>query len=451
VAGEVLLVTQFLAAGLMLLLAGWLLYLNFHSRVVRAFSLFLLVRAMSILSNQFGRIMGEAFGESYWGGISGYYELAVVPAVAYFLVAYAGRDAGWKRWAAWLVLAFAVAVETAYAVDHCALRCDGVDEDTFAVGPLAIFTLAIPFAFAVAAIVLFTDARAKAARARRASAFLAGAVFFLNALVETSTTLSYAGQRGIEKFLRSYAANEWQLVPLLAALAAAAACLVAAAWLVRLHPRLDSSRAAPLVLGLGLLAIASGIFTAFYVPPDRFKSYDTVFLLGAWRLSLPIVISIAILRHRLFGLHWRIKKGIARGLVAGFLLATFFVVSKIAENKVTELFQDRRAGLYVGGVAAGLLLFAISPLQKVAERVAQATVSSRAIEKIPPPERLAFYREQANIAWGDGILGTRERLLLDRLRDQLGVSADDASRLESEAAAAGRAPAQADKRAIVGA
>jgi hypothetical protein len=433
VAGEVLLVTQFLAAGLMLLLAGWLLYLNFHSRVVRAFSLFLLLRAVAILSNQFGRIMGEPYGTTYWAGVRGYYELGVIPALAYFLMVYARPSGRWRRVGTWLLLAFTVVVELAYAADHCASYCKvGVEEGApFEMGPLSLLTSGIPMAFAWAGLFLLSEAHHAVVKAHRAGALLAGAVFFFNGLVETSLTLSYAVQKGTERFLENFEPNAWQWVPLALPLMTGVVLVATYVPLARMHAEGSRRKEALVIVGVSVLAIVSGVVMTFIELGETL----TLLLLGAWRLSLPVVVSIAILRHRLFGLDGRIKVGIRRGLVAGTLLAAFFSVSKITENLVAAQFPDGTVGVYAGGIVAGLLLFAISPLQKLAERVAQATVpTANAMDGIPVPERLEFYRDQAQIAWSDGVLGRRERLLLDRLRERLGIPPVEAARIETEAA-----------------
>jgi hypothetical protein len=431
VAGEVLLVTQFLAAGLMLLLAGWLLYLNFHSRVVRAFSLFLFVRAMGILSNQLGRVMEDPFGLTYWLGVRGYYLLAVVPALGYFLLVYTGKsNMAWKRLAGWALVVLTIVIEIAHAVDHCVAYCE-FGEAPLRVGPLGILTFGIPLAFALAAIVLFVAAMRAPTSPQRAGAVLAGAVFLLNSLVETSLTLSYAAGEGLQGFLENFTANTWQWVPLVLPCLAGVAFGAAFVLLVRGASRHWTLRGVATLAVLSALAIGTGLLLTFASLGDT----ANLFILGTWRLSLPIVVSVAILRHRLFGLDWRIKVGISRALVAGALLAAFFAVSKITENLVAELFPEGNVGIYAGGIVAGLLLFAISPLQKVAERIAQAAVPTPSgMDQFPASERVDFYRDQAQIAWSDGVLGHRERLLLDRLRDRLGLAAVEAARIESEAA-----------------
>lgn len=86
------------------------------------------------------------------------------------------------------------------------------------------------------------------------------------------------------------------------------------------------------------------------------------------------------------------------------------------------------------GWTVGLLLFAVS--------TARSHVEHRSLYPLPyptgvarrtPQERAAFYRHQARVAWGNGRLTLKERLILNQLRDRLGLSAGAARLLEDEA------------------
>jgi hypothetical protein len=88
----------------------------------------------------------------------------------------------------------------------------------------------------------------------------------------------------------------------------------------------------------------------------------------------------------------------------------------------------------VGIVAAGALLFALTPLQHAAERVASAAVpGAKPVAAMSGADRARLYREQARFMWQDGQLSEDERRALLHLRDQLGLSRDEAARLEEEA------------------
>ena len=116
------------------------------------------------------------------------------------------------------------------------------------------------------------------------------------------------------------------------------------------------------------------------------------------------------------------------GTIPAFL-AVFFVVAQLAQNYLAGVY-----GWLAGGVAAGLLIFALSPLQHFAERVANAAMPGvRSIAEMAHPERLDLYREQAGLMWADGVIDRQERALLDSLRKRLGLSHEEAASIESEA------------------
>jgi uncharacterized membrane protein YebE (DUF533 family) len=111
-------------------------------------------------------------------------------------------------------------------------------------------------------------------------------------------------------------------------------------------------------------------------------------------------------------------------------LAVFFVVAQLAQNFLSDEY-----GLVAGGVAAGLLLFALSPLQRIAEGVANTAMPGvKSFNEMSHAERLEAYLRSARIAWADGAIDRSERAMLDGLRETLGLSTEETTRLESEAA-----------------
>src|ERR1051326_8444729 len=138
VAQEVLLASQFVAAGAMLLLAAWLLWLNFRSTVNRSFAVFLVFRAMVIVANRLKGLAesaGRAESAVFWGAIREYYLLALAPALLYFWVAYS-RIPAQRAWRV-AIVAYAVVVEGAYMADHCLDLCARPD-GLLQLGPLSV-------------------------------------------------------------------------------------------------------------------------------------------------------------------------------------------------------------------------------------------------------------------------------------------------------------------------
>lgn len=154
-----------------------------------------------------------------------------------------------------------------------------------------------------------------------------------------------------------------------------------------------------------------------------------MFVGGVMGLSLPLLVTYAIVRHQLFDIDVKVRWTIKQSTLAGAFIGIFFVVSESAQT----FFTDTTGATYLGIAAAGMLVFAISPLQRVAERVAHAALpEARPLGDFDKAQRIALYREQVRAAWADGRLSRDERRLLNVARDRLGLSMEEAARIENE-------------------
>lgn len=136
------------------------------------------------------------------------------------------------------------------------------------------------------------------------------------------------------------------------------------------------------------------------------------------------LLAYGILKTHLLDL--QVKVTIRRGTLGGIFLAVFFIFSQVGQNLINATF-----GMVTGGLAAGLLLFAIAPLQRLAERVANMAMPGvKTIPEMEVPERVNLYKEQLERAWSDGSLSKKERLMLDNLRERLGITRESALHLE---------------------
>ncbi|MBI2077085.1 MAG: hypothetical protein HYT80_01760 [Euryarchaeota archaeon] len=176
---------------------------------------------------------------------------------------------------------------------------------------------------------------------------------------------------------------------------------------------------------------AVGLYVAMYLREDAAReTIDSVFA-GVWRLAMPLLITLALVRHQLFGIEVRVRWAVSRGTIAAIFTLAFLVATNVAAN----LFEAAGWGVVLGGVAAGLLVFGLTPIQRFADSLANAAVpSARAVNRLSGAERIAIYREQAALAWQDGMLSRDERVLLDGLRNRLGLAREDAMRIEEEEA-----------------
>jgi uncharacterized tellurite resistance protein B-like protein len=152
---------------------------------------------------------------------------------------------------------------------------------------------------------------------------------------------------------------------------------------------------------------------------------------GFVRLALPLLVGYALARYQIFDIDLKVRWTIKNSTIAAVFIGVFVVVEQLAQNFVSQTF-----GVAAGALAAGLLLVAIHPIQHAAERVSVAAVpNARVSSQLTGDERLAIYLAQAKAAWADGVMEKSERVMLDRLRDTLGLTHEEAARLESEVTA----------------
>lgn len=402
-AGELLLASQFAAAALMLALAGLLLYLNFTSRLNRAFALFLTLRAMVILTN---RIPELAPGDvDYFARVGAYFLVGAGGALAYFALLYPRPAAGS------LALLLATGIPTIlviglYARDHCVLACDA---DLSVPGPLYFTELLLPIVSAIAAWRLARAARRDPLGSVGLRIVALG--FAANAAIDVGLSAAIVG---VGADVGAGYDGPWRWTPHLTQLAATPFLLLYLASDRRILPWALST----LSFVVGAL-VGSGLTGPF-----------ALFILGFGRLVLPIAAGYALVRHSMFDLTARARVTLGRATIGGMFVATFFVVSEVAEGFLTQ-----RLGTILGILAAGLLAFALDPLQRLAHRVAATAIPGPLISPdLPIDQRHAIYRESALLAWEDGAVDQSERIMLEKLRAALSLDLEEARLIESEAA-----------------
>lgn len=161
------------------------------------------------------------------------------------------------------------------------------------------------------------------------------------------------------------------------------------------------------------------------VDPNASTAPYLVYALGTL-LAVPL-IAYGILKTHLFDIDLRIQWTIRQSTVAAAFVAVFYVVTEGADRLFEAEF-----GSQAGLLASALLLFFLSPLQRVAERFAGAVMPNTS----DTPEYTAYRKMQVYEAalvdtLGGGITD-KERTLLNHLRDSLGIAATDADALERD-------------------
>ena len=130
------------------------------------------------------------------------------------------------------------------------------------------------------------------------------------------------------------------------------------------------------------------------------------------------VLAYGVVRQQLFDLDIRIKLALPKGLIAAAIVAVFFAVSEAA-----QAFFSERAGTGVGIAASALLVFAIAPLNRLAERF-----TDRAMPNVRPQDpayvlgkKRETYRNAYAAAWADGHLSAKDARLLAEFKEALGL------------------------------
>jgi hypothetical protein len=127
------------------------------------------------------------------------------------------------------------------------------------------------------------------------------------------------------------------------------------------------------------------------------------------------------------GASMRRRWTIRQSTLAAAVVTIIYMISEGADR-----FLSSELGNFVGLLAAAVVVFFLAPLQRLAERVASAAVPKTQ----NTPEYAAFRKLQvyeAAVAEAlQGGISQKERALLARLRDSLGISTVDAETLERE-------------------
>ncbi|MGB5689183.1 MAG: hypothetical protein WBM45_07890 [Woeseiaceae bacterium] len=206
------------------------------------------------------------------------------------------------------------------------------------------------------------------------------------------------------------------------------------AWLLA-PPGIAKTRAGIFTLAFGVRDVCWGFIYAFgiwqifqgtYMTVEPPINFYAVYAFGSFA-AVPLV-AWGILRSRLFDIDLKVRWTIKQSTFAGLIVAILFVVSEGADRLLSSELGD-----FGGLMAAAVVVFLLAPLQRFAERIASVTMPNTQ----NTPEYAAFrkmqvYEEAVAEAQYEGGISQKERALLVRLRDSLGISASDAETIERE-------------------
>lgn len=154
--------------------------------------------------------------------------------------------------------------------------------------------------------------------------------------------------------------------------------------------------------------------------------HSLVYICGTL-VAVPL-IAYGILRTQLFDIDLRIRWTIKQTTVAAALLTVVFLVSE-----GVSVFLSAELGNVAGLLAAAVVVFFLAPLQRFAERVASTAMPNT--ENTPEYatfRKMQVYETAVAEAREGGGISAKERSLLNRLRESLGISECDAAAIERE-------------------
>jgi len=140
------------------------------------------------------------------------------------------------------------------------------------------------------------------------------------------------------------------------------------------------------------------------------------------------LLAYGILRTRLFDIDLRIQWTIKQSTLASIFVAIFYLISEAADR-----FLSSELGNVAGLLAATLVILFLEPVRQFADRVATAAMpNTQNTTEYVAFRKMQVYEEAVAEAHYVGGISAKERALLMRLRDSLGISAADAATIERE-------------------
>lgn len=426
-----------LHALLLVVLLVWVLILDPHSKLHRALALFLFLRAYRPSFAYFGL---QLLNNPVPGRVDVYVALAIPFALLHLALTYRdryaakmGRPPGPNIPArGWLILSAAIFVQLLYFLRHDLLT------DPATGMPLAVLHRTSHYSLwevALAFVFLRDYIRSPSGPCGRALLFATvgfGLYGFYTGLHYSASLLIGAAidrPLGLE-----LPASYWFVASIVGNLLLIAAMIWSAAR--RLKRRYSMRLVLPLIGVIPLAAVRTWLQFAPLPPETLFNLYLGIGAIP--QLAMPLLLSLAVARHHLLDLDVKVRVGLQGGTIGAFMVALFFMFSEGVPLAVASMLGSyepfRGWATVVGIVGTAILLVFLQPLNRLAERVATRAVPSGKSHAVTGPEdRRSIYFDQAQLAWLDGVMRAKDRLLLERLRERLRLTAAEAVVLEAEA------------------
>ena len=310
-----------------------------------------------------------------------------------------GRDA----WMGWVGAAIAAASYTPVAVDFYSVSDHGALITTFRNVPF--YALFISLGWMAAAPLML--ARARRRQPMPGQAILAAAL----AAYPVAWPLAGAVAAGVGTGLPFAGGGAlWWAVP-----AIGCYLTVIVAWA---RPMPDGSRAGLAVIATAGVFLCLATLFALYAPRLAPAGFARTFEV--------VLVAYAILRLQYLGIDAKVRFGISKTTVAAVFLAVIFLVSEGAQVVFGE------GNEWLGLAAGGALVFALAPLSRFADRVAEAAVPSGEGQPTLLSQAEEVYAAAVRRYLRDGTIDADEEVQLADIAEHMGIGAGRAVRIRQE-------------------
>lgn len=191
----------------------------------------------------------------------------------------------------------------------------------------------------------------------------------------------------------------------------------------------DRARWFALAFGLrDLVAVSLYLFPSVLRPIPFWGDFLYNELNALTNIFYVALLSYGVLRHQLFDIDLKLMFALRQSTVGGFIAGTFMVVTETLESLVPA------EGVVMSVLSASVIVTLLHPVQRFAERFASRVM--KGVEDTPEyldRQKGQVYRAMVEGTLRDGEVTERERAILARLRDELGISSAVAEALEVEA------------------
>ena len=170
--------------------------------------------------------------------------------------------------------------------------------------------------------------------------------------------------------------------------------------------------------GLVYAASIYMIFSGYYLGETTAFGYKVKIVYALGTLFAIPLIAYGILRGHLFDIDLKVQWTIKQSTLAAIIITFIFFVSEGADR----LFSAE-LGNWAGLIAAAIVVFFLTPLQRFAENVASAAMpNTKNTPEYAVFRKMQVYEEAVAEAHYEGGISEKERSLLNRLRESLGIA-----------------------------